>query len=350
MPHGKPAPFQPPDRPHLPSVRRGALLPLIAVCMVVLFVAVTISVDIARIQLTRAELRTATDAAARAGTEALSRTQNPAAARQAAIEIAARNRVAGQSLSLAASQIELGNSAPDGSGAFVFSPGGTTMNSVRVTGLRTTASLDGPVPMFFGPLFGVTQFQPTQSASATRLDRDIAMVLDVSGSMRGSPFDGLQNAVRVFLAQLRAASEEPRVSLIVYSTTGRKLVNLTSDLNQIASVFARESADGFTAIGEGLRLGDQSVRQDPLARAFAQKTVILMTDGIHNTGVNPEVVVDGMRNVTVHTVTFGAGANRTLMQRVAAKTGGVSEHADNNLELERVFREIAAQLPVLLTE
>jgi hypothetical protein len=47
------------------SARAGAMLPLIAVTMVILFVAAVLAIDIARIHVTKAELRTATDAAAR---------------------------------------------------------------------------------------------------------------------------------------------------------------------------------------------------------------------------------------------------------------------------------------------
>jgi len=333
------------------NCRQGAMLPLIAVCMIILFVAVTLSVDIARIQLTRAELRTATDAAARAGAEALGRTQDPNQAIQAAINIAARNDVAGTPLNLRANQIQIGRATPDNSGQFGFTATNIGPNAVRVTGLRTAASADGPVPMLFGPLFGVTQFQPVQSAVASRLDRDISLVLDVSGSMNSfGRFPGLQNAVRVFLAQLAATEPVERVSLNVYSTTGRRLLPLTEDMGLIASTFARERAAGMTAIGEGLRLGDTSVRTDALARPFAEKTVILMTDGFHNTGVSPDVVARGMTGVKVHTVTFGAGANRALMITVANLCGGISIHADNNQQLEDAFREIALQLPVLLTE
>ncbi len=44
----------------VPAQRRGAMLPLLAVVMVILFVAAALSIDIARIHVTRSELRTAT--------------------------------------------------------------------------------------------------------------------------------------------------------------------------------------------------------------------------------------------------------------------------------------------------
>ncbi len=331
--------------------RRGAILPLVAVCMVILFVAVTISVDVARIQLTRAELRTATDAASRAGAEALGRTQDAALAIQAAQNTALLNTVGGQPLNVRASQIQIGRTIPDTDGNFVFTTDQEPFNAVRVTGLRTTGSIDGPVPMLFGKLFGVTKFEPVQAATASSLDRDISLVLDVSGSMASNNrFQGLKNALGVFLGQLAGTEIEERLSLNVYSTTARKLVPLTADLALIASEFDKEGPNGFTAIGDGLTLGNTSVLRDPQARPFAEKTVILMTDGNHNTGVSPDVVARTMTGVKVHTITFGSGANRPLMQNVARITGGISLHANSNRQLEDAFREIALQLPVLLTE
>ena len=56
--------------------RAGAALPLIAVTLIFLFVSAVIGVDIARMHVVRSELRTATDAAARAGVEAIGRTES----------------------------------------------------------------------------------------------------------------------------------------------------------------------------------------------------------------------------------------------------------------------------------
>ena len=63
--------------------RRGAMIVMIAIMLVAFLVTLALSIDIAYMQLTRTELRTATDAAARAGAEALSREQDVDIARKA---------------------------------------------------------------------------------------------------------------------------------------------------------------------------------------------------------------------------------------------------------------------------
>jgi Mg-chelatase subunit ChlD len=149
---------------------------------------------------------------------------------------------------------------------------------------------------------------------------------------------------------LKKTPQEELVSLSVYSTTAKKVLPLTNNLDAISSRFSQFAPNGFTAIGEGLKVGLDSVRNDPLARPFAEKTVVIMTDGNHNTGVSPDVIARTAGATTIHTITFGADANQNLMRTVAKIGGGTFLHANNNQELVAAFKEIALQLSVLLVE
>lgn len=334
-------------------IRRGAMLPLIAVCLIILFVAAALAIDIARVHVTRAELRTATDAAAQAAAETLSRKQNKSDALLAAKDLAESNLVAGKPLQLRDQNVVFGRSSPQADGSFLFAESEDRINSVRVIGQRTKGSLSGPVHLMFGPVFGVKEFEPVQVCTATRLDRDIALVLDVSGSMRSfGRFDALKNAVSVFLSEIQKTPDEELVSLSVYSSSARKLVPITNDMSLIDRQLRRQRASGTTAIGEGLRVGLGSVKNDPRSRELAEKTVIVMTDGNHNRGISPLTIAAQAKRdkITVHTITFSQGANQSLMRQVAQQTGGIHLHANSNRELVEVFKEIAAQLPVLITE
>jgi Mg-chelatase subunit ChlD len=333
--------------------RDGAMLPYVAMVIVVLFIAAVFAIDIARIHVVRSELRTATDAAAKAAVEALGREQSTAAAIDAALRVAEENVVAGVGLQLDPSNIVFGTSGQGTDGTFSFNQGGSILNAVRVTGERTANSPQGPVGLFFAGVIGQREFQPVQSATATRLDRDIALVLDVSGSMStNGRFQGLQNALDVFLNELDQTSQRERLSLTVYSTQERKRVDLTENLQLIRDAFAEESPGGFTAIGQGLESGLDSIVNDAGARPFALKSVIVMTDGRQNRGVSPDIVVRDAQGagVTVHTITFSAGANQALMADVADIGGGIHLHAEDDDELLEAFQTIAKQLQVLLIE
>ena len=66
-----------------PNLRRAAMLVLIAVTLPLFLIMAAFTVDVAWMQLVRTELRTATDAAARAGAKELGLSQNETTARAA---------------------------------------------------------------------------------------------------------------------------------------------------------------------------------------------------------------------------------------------------------------------------
>jgi len=333
--------------------RDGAMLPFIAIVIVILFITAAFAIDVARIHVTRSELRTATDAAAKAGIEALGREQSTAAATAAALAVAEENVVAGRGFLLDPDGVTFGSSGQNDDGSFFFNEGGVPLNSVRVVGEKTASSPAGSASLFFAPLFGVDSFEPIQTATATRIDRDIALVLDVSGSMAiNNRFGALQNALDVFLSELELTPQRENISLTVYSTEDRKVQELTNDLDAISDAFAGESPAGFTAIGLGLQTGLDSILNDANARPFALKSMIVMTDGNQNTGIGPELVAPlaQQEGVVVHTITFSEGANEALMAQVADIGEGIHLHADNDEELLEAFQTIARQLQVLLIE
>jgi Ca-activated chloride channel homolog len=332
------------------------MLPYIAITIVILLVAAAFSVDIAMMHVTRSELRTAIDAAAKAGIGALAREQNQMSAINAAIRVAKENPVAGVGLSLRPEQIVFGVALDNGKGGFNFREGassGQPINAIHITGERSTRSPDGPVSLMFGSIFGVSSFQPQATAAAARSERDIALVLDVSGSMdQLGRFEALTRALRVFLNELDRSPQAEHVSLTVYSTTARKRVDLTSNLDAIRTAFSTERPSGRTAIGLGLQVGMDSLLSDANTRSFALKTVLLMTDGNHNTGVEPSIIAAqcARSNIQVHTVTFSADADVRRMGEVANLANGIHFHADTNAQLVEQFRLIARQLSVVLIE
>ncbi len=220
--------------------RRGAMLVLIAICLPLLIIMAAFAVDVAWMQLTRTELRTATDSAARAGAKELSLKQNESAARTKAQDAAARNSVAGDPLRLADADVEIGKSVQVGNGRFEFTPGGAKPNAVRIKGKRTGDSKGGPVDLLFSGALGVDSFEPTRESTSTQLDRDICLVVDRSGSMmwtltggsnypKGtkacdppdptrSRWGALATSVETFLQELAATVQDEQVALVSYSS------------------------------------------------------------------------------------------------------------------------------------
>lgn len=336
--------------------RRGAMIVLAAVTFVILIAAAAFSLDVAYMHMVRAELRTATDAAARAGAETLTRTQDDALAIQAAVQAGQRNFVAGKPLNLSAGDIQLGQMSQKPGGGFNFVKGGSTLSAVQVFGRRTSGSNDGPVPLFFGPFFGTTNFQPSQQASAAASVRDIALILDRSGSMasvenRISRIDALKDAVAVFFDEIRRTSPNAKCSLVTYSTRATRDIELNTDFQTTQDRVDRLTPAGFTNIFQALRFGSDSLEANT-RRKFAERTIVLMTDGNFNEGGDPtpSARVAASRGHTIHTVTFSSGANQAIMKSVAQVGNGIHIHADNAAGLKRAFKEIAQTFSVLLIE
>ena len=337
--------------------RRGAMLPMVALTMVILFVAVVFSIEIAYMHMVRAELRTATDAAARAGAETLARTQDENAAIDAALAVAELNNVAGSGLQLTRDQVELGATQLGADDKFSFQPNQFPLTAVRIAGDRTQNSIQGSVPLFFGRLLGQANFQPTQTATASSSVRDIALVLDRSGSMArtengSSRIEDLKAAVQVFIDEINTSSPSSTISLTTYSTNSSRNLPLTTNFNTIENQVQQLQPDGFTNIFQALQQGSDSLAQDPNQRRFADKTIILMTDGNFNVGGTPvpSAQVAAARGHQIHTITFSSGANQGIMQQVAQIGEGTHIHADNGDDLAEAFREIARSLAVLLVQ
>ena len=164
-------------------------------------------------------------------------------------------------------------------------------------------------------------------------------------------FGGLRIAIVEFLRVLEEANGDDFLSLTDYDTRARLVQPVTSNLNDLRTAFGRLRIGGRTAIGDGILVGSNSLSGGQ-SRPQALKTIIVMTDGRQNEGRNPlnTARTAASRGHVIHTITFSRGANQSLMRQVANIGNGIHLHADNNSELVEQFREIALQLPVILTE
>jgi Ca-activated chloride channel family protein len=340
------------SNPQIPCDRRGAMMVFVAVLVVAFLAMVAISVEIAHIQLARTELRTATDAASKAAALELSRSQDINLAIATGTEAAAQNEVIGAPLLLSPSDFQFGNSSQNqATGRFDFSPPRTPTNSVRVVGKRTSGSRSGPISLFFGEFLGTSIFEPQAIATATFINRDVVLVVDRSGSMAGQLLIDLQAALLLFTQTLSDTPVDEFVGMASYEAVATIDSQLTPNLAEIDAAARGLRASGFTSISRGMEAGQQIFQNGRSAR-FVQRTMIVMTDGLHNRGPEPRIVAQAIadQNVVIHTITFGAAADIPRMREVATIGQGRHFHAANGLQLAGIYREIALSLSTLLTE
>jgi len=387
------------------ELRLGATAILTIALLFSFAIVAAITVDYAYMQMVRTELRVATDAAAKAGAEALARTEDSELAVQQAIHYASLNQVAGHPLSIEEDHVILGRVTQADNGRWQFQAGVSPFNSVRVN--TTTQS-----PLFFGTLLGRNQFSPHQTSVAGQQQVDVCLCLDRSGSMLfdmsgtdfaypsgnpllrstpASPYNTsvwrnhlspphptnsrwavLSRAIQDFFNEVQSFSPPPSVSLVSWGSNytmpvpprthfpaSRVDVPLvaansfaaqrTSITNQI-TILGSQPMMGATNLSAGL---DTSVAQltGPNARTLTNKVVVLMTDGMWNDGRNPILAAQDARNagVTVHTVTMLTNFQADL-QQVAQITGGLSFTTQNEAQLRQAFRDIAKSLQVVMIE
>jgi len=157
--------------------RRGGVLVMSAVLMVALIGMVAFAVDLGYVVLVRTQLQVAADSSAMAAAASmgLPRAEMMAVAR----EYAAYHQAGAQPVELLDSDVEYGTW--DAS-TRTFTPSAEVGNAVRVTA-RCAEDTSGEAAMFFGRIFGRMSFAQQASAVAMANPRDIAFVVDLSGSM-----------------------------------------------------------------------------------------------------------------------------------------------------------------------
>ncbi|MEX0820108.1 MAG: VWA domain-containing protein [Pirellulaceae bacterium] len=333
--------------------RKGAIAVLAAVGMVVMVAVLALSLDVGVISSVRGDMQAAADAGALAGAGELP--QGP----QAAV-VAARTYVMwNASTRPGVTDADITTNISVGywdRGQRSFTQDGQPLNAVRVVADRTD------VPLFFGKAFNRQAFDMRASAVATFQPRDIMLVLDYSGSMQDhNKIGALKDAVAAFISVLQQSQANDRVGFSVYSTEGRLATKLTFDLPDLLRDVRSRDADGWTNMGEGMEKG--RVELTKKARRGTKKLMVVMTDGMANRPrnrnplqyVRDEATAAADAGIPIVAISFSQDADQAIMRQIAAITQGVHYHVAGSVsqqeeELKRVFREVAAQRPLMLVD
>jgi len=165
---------------------RGQVLILFAVILLVIAGICVLTIDFGRICVCKSELQNAVDSAALAGASQLityMTEEEKADAVEEAKALALANKVDNVPLTLGDEDIKFGHYI-SATGEFIPEPQTTIIDSMRVTGSRTTTSPNGPIYLFFGPIFGFDEVGIRDVVAVGTKPRRFAMfVLDRSGSM-----------------------------------------------------------------------------------------------------------------------------------------------------------------------
>jgi len=381
------------------GARRGAVLPLVAVFVVVLMAMAAFAIDISYIELTQTQLKAATDAAAKAGTSSLVQGKTDAQAINAAIAMANLNTVAGKSLKLTTADIAVGQSVLQSDGSWLFVAGAKPSQAMQITSNLASGNANGAVNLFFAPVFGTNNFSASNTSVASAFACEVCLVLDRSHSMcfdqtgtswsyplpylldwvtaiknkptTGSRWLALDNAINSFCNILKTANAPPRVGVVTwaddigkntteYQLTGQTSVGCTTDLGlttDMSAVYNAVKAKstkvmlGGTEMSVGMDAGKAMLTGSGV-KSYAKKVMILMTDGQWNAGRDPLLAAAESKaaNITIHCVCFLQNADQTTTKAIANMTGGKFYYATDAASLDAAFKDLAYTLPVVLTK
>ena len=386
MPHTQPKMISQGRHPH----RRGAIVVVVVFAAVAVCCIAALAVNVAYIELTKTELRMATDAAAKASITTLGHTQNVNLATQSAINVAGAHQVANIPLNLTRTNLEYGRSVKVGSRYF-FQPLQPNVPTETITAVRVTSTLGGAgrQVLAFPSLLNMDRFNLSMQVAAAKIDHDICLVVDRSSSMawdltnRDFSYPGelnllpklqnfitpphvtlsrwaaLKSSINLFLELLRRNPFEPKVSLVSFasdyrfgdhnvtvSSLDQPLTLSYTNISNSLAFYNTVPLMGATNISAGLTTAINHLN-DPRFRR-----VILFSDGLFTDGAHPTSMINIAKdnNITIYTVSFSAQADQNVMRNLARQTHGLHIHANTAVELRQAFRRIAETLPTVLIQ
>lgn len=375
--------------------RTGTIMVFSAVLLAMLSIIAAFCMNAAYIELAKSEMRLASDAAAKAASITLGLTGDEEQARTRGKQICQRHQVAADQLKIRNIDVDFGRATTDANGTYHFSENANPVNSVRIhTSFVRRAGSVAALPAL-GSFLGREDFELEQDSIATRIDNDICLVVDRSGSMAwdlsnqpytypgelngrshiqnyflpphatDSRWAALTSSIDAFLTILDSNPYQPRVSLVSYSsnfafgdftsTVSSIDQDLTIDFNAIRAALnaiGSKPVIGNTNIAAGLRDGINTLASQANSRPNASHNVVLLTDGIKTQGDDPIALAAAAltQNIKVHTITFSDQADQVLMQAVATAGGGQHYHAPDAATLTAVFTQLAETLPAMLIQ
>ncbi len=209
--------------------------------------------------------------------------------------------------------------------------------------------------------------RPQSSNTTENIDSegiDIVLSMDVSGSMIAEDFKPnrieASKSVALSFVDMRPTD---RIGLVIFSGESFSMCPITIDHNvlkeQISQIRNGMLTDG-TSIGMGLATAVDRLRQSK----GKSKVIILMTDGVNNTGlIDPLTALEIAKAFKIKVYTIGVGTtgqaivpvptplgvqkqlqpvqiDEPLLKKIATETGGRYYRATGNKALDKVYQEI----------
>lgn len=186
--------------------------------------------------------------------------------------------------------------------------------------------------------------QPTRKTSD---ERDIVLVLDVSGSMSGTPLTETKKAATKFINTI--LKEDASIGIVSYSNSASVLSDFSMDEEKLTGIVSGLSSGGSTNIDGGLTKANELLQYSNAEK----KIIVLMSDGEPNVGREGDDLVsfaDSIKDNGTYIYTLGffasvsgsKSAPQLLMERIASE--GCHYEVANADDLVFFFGDIADKI------
>ena len=234
--------------------------------------------------------------------------------------------------------------------------------------IRQRARYILPVLRFIALILLIFSLARPQSGNAREIISgegvDIAIVLDISGSMAALDFEPNRlGAAKQVIRDFVNNRSYDRIGLVIFATEAFSQVPPTLDYNVLQQILDETQVswdiglDSGTAIGLGLANGANMLR-DSDAKS---RVIILLTDGANNSGqIDPLTAAEIAKALDIRVYTIGAARpgpaalpfpdgrieyrdseiDEETLREIADVTGGLYFRAEDELGLQQIYNKI----------
>lgn len=242
--------------------------------------------------------------------------------------------------------------------------------NVTNTGIEISAQ-NISVPTTFGKMIGVNALQASgrtvigATSESTTQVRDLIMILDNSGSMRGSKIVDLRTAATTMADELLNPNPNGnRIAIVPYASNTLTALTrqLSADFNTVSGAISAMGAGGGTNSADGFNYARSQIGYVPSFDSNAIRSVVWLTDGVNNTEDIDNTTLSVCRTfkndgIVVFTIAFGSSIVnnsrvRSLMSTCASGTPSTNEGkfffpAATGAGLQAVFANITNTINTL---
>lgn len=218
-------------------------------------------------------------------------------------------------------------------------------------------------------ILAMTRPRTVEVSTKTKTTRgiDIVMAIDISASMLAKDLKPNRlDALKKVAIEFVKGRPNDRIGVVVYAGESYTKTPITSDKEIVSKIISELSwgndLDGGTAIGMGLGSAVNRLKESKAQ----SKVIILLTDGVNNTGfVDPKTSTELAKELGIKVYTIGLGTNgmalspyyldasgrlvfkniqveidEDLLRFIANQTEGKYFRATDNVRLKAIYDEI----------